>query len=141
MDNRKKPLWLAPILVLVCLLVLPAEVVSQCNVTMTMSYATFAPATINVTKTLSAAAACMTTAMNAYGCFPGAASFTTNMLNATRMGTANPFCNWSCACGVGSAPHVTINNSDGLPVELMDFAIEDEVAAVPAAESGEEAGP
>jgi len=116
---------LVPILILICLFVLPAQVGSQCNVTMTNSFPTLSPTIMIFTKTLSAPTVCMTTGMNAAFCFPGAAPFATNMLYASAFsGTANPFCNWSCGCGVGPAPHVTINSSDGLPVELMDFSIE-----------------
>ena len=140
---RKTRLWLAPFLILLCLLVVPAEVRSQCNVTMTMSFTTSAPATIFITKTLSMATSCMTTAMGPNGCFPGAAFFNTAMLYASRFASApNPYCNWSCGCGTGPLPHVTIGPTDGLPVELMDFAVEDDVAAVgggDAEESGERA--
>ena len=114
------------VLIVGTLLVQPVRVEAQCNVTMIMSFPTNAPATINKTKTLSAAASCMTTAMNAFFCFPGGAFFNTNMLYATAMSaTVGPFCNWSCTCGVGAPPHVRITGADGLPVELMDFYIDE----------------
>ncbi len=131
MNTRKLRLWLVSVLILACLLVVPAQVRSQCNVTNTMSYLTFAPMTVFITKTLSAPASCMTTAMNAFGCFPGSMFFNQAQLNATALsGTVGPFCNWSCTCGTGAPPHVTTGPADGLPVELMDFAVEDDVAAV-----------
>ena len=65
----------------------------------------------------------MTTGMNAFICSPYS-GFTMTLgawANTTYVGA---YCNWSCDCGVGSPPHVTINNSDGLPVELLEFEVD-----------------
>ena len=124
MDTRKNRFWLFPIVILICLFTLPTEVGSQCTVinTVVMTFGT----QMVITKTLAGSFACMTTTMTANNCFPGPAFAPGSMLyaSAMTMATMNPFCNWSCTCGVGPAPHVTINSGDGLPVELMDFSIE-----------------
>ena len=68
---------------------------------------------------------CVATASNAYGCYPALAPDTMNVsfllasaMTATTM-TMNVSCVWDCDCGT-----VTIDNSDGLPVELMEFAVD-----------------
>jgi len=105
-----------------------APVLSQCAVSDTMSYRTDSPTTVFVTKTLDMATSCMVTA-SGYGaafCFPGSASFNTDMLYAARFGgSPAPYCYWSCGCGRGPGPHVGITAwNDDLPVELMDFGLE-----------------
>lgn len=123
MTIRKTMLALSLLLVTGQAFFAPAPVNSQCNVTATGTY-DFTTMKF-VTKTLSASTMCQTTAMNAFSCFPGAAPFFTNKLYAVALSaTVNPYCNWSCGCGTGALPHVTIDGSDGLPVELMDFSVE-----------------
>ncbi|MDA8018201.1 MAG: hypothetical protein MPN21_12210 [Thermoanaerobaculia bacterium] len=121
MSQGKPKVYLVLILLLACLLAQPTAVESQCSVstTVTMMFG----GTTAVYKILTAPALCQTTMMNAFFCSPTAA-MTTNFLLASNMGTVNPSCAWSCACGTGAPPHVTIDSSDGLPVELMDFAVE-----------------
>ncbi len=69
---------------------------------------------------------CRLTGRNAFFCSPGSGStYSTTQLFATAHSvTANPYCHWSCWCGTGAPPHVTIDGSDGLPVELMGFSVE-----------------
>ncbi len=126
MNPRKSSLWRFPVLMLVCLLASPVGVRSQCVVTNTTSTA-FLP-TLGVTKTLSAATPCVSTGNNAFSCFPNTSVMTVSMLNAVIITTATTmaFCNWDCGCDAGTPPDVTIDGSDGLPVELMDFGFEDE---------------
>ena len=63
--------------------------------------------------------------MNAASCFPGPAVMVITQFFAVGMTTSvAPYCNWSCTCGTGPAPHVIIDSSDGLPVELMEFSVE-----------------
>ena len=69
---------------------------------------------------------CSNTVMNASVCSPSIGP--TIMFSAIAMAaTVNPSCAWNCPVCPGVAPHVTINSSDGLPVELLDF----KVTAVP----------
>lgn len=95
---------------------------AQCNVASTVSM-TFG-ATKAVYKILTAPALCQTTMMNALFCSPTGSAMNTNFLLASAMGTATPSCAWSCTCSGGGAPHVVIDGSDGLPVELMEFGLE-----------------
>jgi hypothetical protein len=111
------------VFVLVFLLGHPSGVKSQCVVTNTGM--TTIGSLIIVTKTLSAPYQCTLTMMNADFCFPGYAPVITAQLVASAYtATVNPTCAWACACGTGAPPHVAIDGSDGLPVELMDFSVE-----------------
>ena len=42
----------------------------------------------------------------------------------TPVASAARTCQWSCSCGAGPET-ITINNSHGLPVELMEFSVDD----------------
>lgn len=124
MDSRKPKTWLTAVLVTVGLLAVPTAVTSQCVVASTMTQMPGSMST-DVAKILTAPAFCQSTAMNAAFCSPTAGGFTTTYLLANAMSaTMSPFCNWDCACGTGTPPDVVIDGSDGLPVELMDFAVE-----------------
>lgn len=127
MVSRTSWLRLVPVLVIVLLLSGPTAVQSQCaNVAgqMTMTD-TATPSFIAITKTLAAAANCMTTAMNALGCGESPASPFETMLTASALtGTMTPYCQWLCTCGGRGTVVVRTDSSDGLPVELMEFAIE-----------------
>ena len=83
---------------------------------------TFNPVTVCGTATMSMSASCMED--------PGVTMF----LGASAFGpqiTMNPYCNWNCgACGT-----IVINASNGLPVELLDFSVND------AEEGKEDPGP
>lgn len=130
LDTHKTRFPLGLILVLTGLLAVSGRVESQCMVA-TTGMNTFpnptTPTLIIVTKTLSAPYACRTTMMNASFCFPSAVTATTSQLVASALAvTANPSCAWSCMGCAGSAPHVTIDVSDGLPVELLDFSVGDD---------------
>ena len=121
-------------LVLVCLVALPLSLSSQCNTT-NITGGTYTNTTTGslpyyyVTKTISNANTCtLTMFMSILLCDPGGepvatgATGMTGMLTASAYTTAtNPSCGWICDCGA-----VVIDGSSGLPVELMDFAVEDE---------------
>lgn len=86
---------------------------------------------INIEKTLDMSRVCTwqsSTGMAGGICNPGMAAGATNtgMLIASAIGTdlsMNPGCVWQCAgCGMIT----TTAAKDGLPVELMDFSIQDE---------------
>ena len=125
MDTRKNRFWLLPIVILICLFTLPADVGSQCNVISTMQYLANSPTTITIVKTIGPGGWCRSTMMNASSCFPGPGYAPWSMLQAVAMSaTVNPSCAWQCTCGTGALPHFIIDSSDGLPVELMDFTIE-----------------
>ncbi len=132
MATTKSRFWIVPMLILICSLCSSESVEAQCVVTNT---SIDMPGTITtvVTKSLSAATNCTSvpTQMNAVDCNPGAGGASTDYLTADAMAaTMNPRCVWVCGCGTTMNPGVTIDASDGLPVELMDFAVEDDVAAV-----------
>lgn len=119
MDFRKSRRWLLPVLILAVLLIQPVELKSQCMVSTTNSNA--GPTAVQVYKILSGSYFCSLTMQNAVFCSPTAMGNTTAFLLATALtATANPSCAWNCACG-----SITIDGSDGLPVELMDFEIAD----------------
>ena len=146
MDIRRSRFWPAPALVLVWALV-PAVSASaaQCptftslgsGVAMGMNY-------IHVSKTFPASHSCyLTMYMNVFACFPGGQTPTGPMtgtpavnvifLQASAFTTAtNPSCGWMCSgCGA-----VLIDGGNGLPVELMEFSVEEADSAGGADESG-----
>lgn len=118
MKKLKLRLPSTPMMILICLLISPTVAWSQCNVTNT-GMTTF-PTLIIVSKTLATADQCTLTMMNASFCFPSYTPATTAQLVASALtATTNPSCGWVCGCG-----SVTIDGSDGLPVELMGFSVE-----------------
>lgn len=88
---------------------------------------TAAPSTIGILKYLTVNRVCTAVvAMNA-GCNPGVAASTATVgatATAAQIGMA-PTCQWACA---GCTNITTSAATDGLPVELMDFSIEDSEA-------------
>ncbi len=100
--------------------------------------------TVYIAKRLDMARACSTLVpgMNAF-CNPGSlAPHPTNTMVLAGSAfnsdiTMNPTCSWTCT-GCGAIPISAA--SDGLPVELMDFSVEDDVAAVGGEEAGDDAG-
>lgn len=68
----------------------------------------------------------------------GGAATVTYLTAAAFTTAANPICQWSCDCGMGPES-IAIDGNDGLPVELMEFSVEDGEAGEPADEGGEEA--
>ena len=139
MLDRSSPIRLVSALALVCLLVIPAGLESQCA-TNAMAPFTFLGDTF-VTKTIVPNASCMTVAMNAMTCFPGAVSMNGMSLFAVRApATTNAYCNWVCNCPGSPAQAITISAAaDGLPVELMDFGIEADETSGSAEESHDDA--
>lgn len=136
MKSIRRPL-ISLILLFVSLSLLPGIAMGQCVVTNTSINMPYGSGTTFVTKTLSAAAQCNVTGTGAgFGaaqCHPATTPLTTNVLQAVRSGSSlNPFCNWECTCGTGAGPHVTTNGAnDGLPVELLEFQIDDSDFATP----------
>jgi len=104
-------------------LAFPAPASAQCVVTNT----SVIPYTggVGVRKTLSVVGMCrMVGGMSVNLCFPSPATQPASMLTANASAVAvSPVCTFSCSCGVGSET-ITINSSDGLPVELMEFNID-----------------
>lgn len=136
MPIRKSTIWLAAVLILAALVGRPAPVGAQCVVTNTDTGSNVAMTYMYVNKTLTAPYFCtLTMSMNVIACNLSGGAGTTNVLSASAFNTAvNPTCGWNCACGI-----VTIDGSDGLPVELMEFSVEDEGEAG-GADAGEHDG-
>ncbi len=139
MANSRSRFWLVPLAVLICVLVGAQTLESQCPVTSTTTDMPGTMITI-VSKYLSLPYLCTSipAQMNAVDCNPGVAGFVTTLLTAERVtATMMAKCAWTCAgCGM-----VTIDGSDGLPVELMNFGFEDEeVGDTGAGETAEDAG-
>jgi len=125
MGQRKISYLLIPMLMLVGLFILPTCGQSQCVTTNVYVGSATAPGPPYnfVIKYMSAPGSCtLTMTMNARNCNPGTAGFSTSLLWAYANTTAvSPSCQWACDCGT-----VTTDSSDGLPVELMSFSVEDE---------------
>lgn len=123
MDDHRSKFWCGSILLLLCLLLQPVGIGAQCMVAST-SMGTGTQGGMNYrygVKILSAPYQCtVTMQMNMIGCSPDPSSDTSFLSGAAFTTAVDPTCSWTCACGA-----VTITNVD-LPVELMDFAIEDE---------------
>ncbi len=129
MRTSAKRLIILPLLAVSFMILAPTSVMGQCAVT-NSSVATFG-SVIYVYKNIAPAASCSVTAsMNVNGCFPPVTTSTT-LLSASAQTTAtNPSCNFNCTCG-----SVTIDGSDGLPVELLQFSVEEESPVPEAIES------
>jgi len=128
MDVRKSLLPLIAALAVFVLIGHGAPADAQCVTTNVSSGAS----PMFIVKTISNANTCTLTMFNNADCFPGGnypptigmtrMSVRMLPLSATPfMGFSNPSCGWACDCGA-----VTSNASDGLPVELMEFEIEDD---------------
>lgn len=124
--NSENKVKVAVLIVAFLALVLgPAAVHAQCMVTSTFQNTYFTGSTtFFVSKQLGGTYPCRLTARNARSCNPGVTSSTNvSYLSATAVvATTNPFCNWVCDCG-GGPTLISINTSDGLPVELMEFDV------------------
>lgn len=144
MVTRHSRFWLIPLLALSVPLVHPTPVESQCTAALQPpgTYGTFPSAYIVVRRVLNASYVCQNVAANNQrGCYPTAAQVSAyQTLTASAYTTAtNPSCQWQCACATQS-PTFTTGTENGLPVELMDFAVEEDVASGTVGESGEDAG-
>jgi len=118
---------------LAMLFALPAEVGSQCYVGQTgkspisptnIVFKDFVPpgAPTGICRLTAPLAA-----QNAAFCFPSiVAPIPVTFLYAVALpATTSPYCNWTCYCPPMSPQQFfTIDSSDGLPVELMDFTVE-----------------
>jgi hypothetical protein len=126
MINRNSWLRLLPVLLLlVGLLLQPAPLEAQCSVATTqiMTLGTI----MVVYKILNGPYNCGTTMMNALFCNPTAMTGTSFLHASAMAATMNPSCAWTCTgTGGGTCATVTIDVNDGLPVELMEFSVEDE---------------
>lgn len=141
---RRSSFRLVAFLAVVALMAHGAPAQAQCSVTNAGGGTT--AGNIYVYKTVAAATKCKLTGFNnVLECHPGGQPPT--MTGATRLNgfvtataapmAINPYCKWKCYCPTGpTTAQVTISGSDGLPVELMDFAIEDDVAAAGRGEGG-----
>ena len=81
---------------------------------------------VTVFKNLPPGAGCSLVATNnANVCYPLAASMApaSYLMAVAATGATSPSCSWNCFC-VPASGAVTIDSSDGLPVELMAFSVE-----------------
>lgn len=117
--RRVRGIALAAVLVALAIQAAPAGA-QACTVTNTYVYM---GATFNsVMKTLNGTYVCMyVTGMNASLCAPPATQPRMTVTASAAVGTPMPSCQWTCTGGCGT---VTIDNTDGLPVELMEFDVE-----------------
>ena len=118
---RRFVVLVASVAAVVSLVVLPVGLEAQCGVANTV--VTTSTGYVTVVKTLSAIYLCqLMMPTNAVNCFPNntATPVPASYLSAAAAtAMVSPFCNWMCNCGP-----VSINSSDGLPVELMAFSVE-----------------
>ncbi|MEM7353253.1 MAG: hypothetical protein AAF657_20830 [Acidobacteriota bacterium] len=120
MNIRPSRSWLVLSLLLVSLLVQPLRLESQCNIS-TTSVSMFG-STFTVVKVLTSSTTCTRTLTNAASCDPTGPTSTANLFASamtSTVATTMVACGWNCGCG-----QVTIDETDGLPVELMSFSIE-----------------
>jgi len=118
---RKPKSLLGTLLIIVGLFFQPINANAQCSVS-SVSSNTGTIGGMNyiwVSKYLSSSESCsLTMSMNVINCYPDPGS-SVSSLGASAYTTAiDPSCGWNCGCG-----QVTIDGSDGLPVELLDFSI------------------
>ena len=128
MDTRKHRFWLFTIVMLVCLIASPtgASSLGSCNVTMTLKQPNpTSPTSILKYLMATPATGCGSPMGMGANCYsfppPGtmAPPFAFTAVGAIKTTGPSPFCSWVCNCGT-----ITVDGSDGLPVELMDFSIE-----------------
>lgn len=135
MATRESRFWLGLVSVLVCLLVSPVGVESQCATSITMmttspaSPPTYPYVLIRIDKMLNMGVNCggaPTMAMADACAELTMAGLTTRLRASAYTNTATPYCNWVCNCG--APPYdmqlIRTDGGNGLPVELMDFGIE-----------------
>ena len=128
MDNRKSrpgiALGLALLMILASLVTQPAPVEAQCTVVGSTAFVTSMTNVVYVT--LNASYSCMVVMMmNVSACgFVGTDTMRA-MFTASAMTTyTNPSCSWSCTGGACGS--IVADSTNGLPVELMDFEVEDD---------------
>lgn len=82
---------------------------------------------VSILKYFTGAPVCnLVSSNNAGFCFPSATSSASTLLASANTMAASPSCNWVCNCGTASpAVPFTIDGGDGLPVELLEFSIDD----------------
>ena len=110
---------------LVLLLTLPNLAAAQCSVVTVTRYMSATPASYyNIVKVmLNGSHACRNVMGSASQCAPGP-----TMVRMTLTASANPTaypsasCQWDCGVGCES---VTVDGSDGLPVELLDLSVDE----------------
>jgi hypothetical protein len=128
MIARRVLFSLLTVLLVAGLLGQPAPLEAQCSVVST-SAMTFGTVMV-VYKILNAPYNCGTTMMNALFCNPTAMTNTSFLHASALAATMTPSCAWVCTgTGGGTCATVTIDGNDGLPVELMEFSVEDEEVA------------
>ena len=83
---------------------------------------------IYVDKGLNKVAACeLVLSQNVLGCSPATLSDVFKLAAIAKLSATSPVCQWQCDCGSGYRSQLlTIDGSDGLPVELMSFSVDDE---------------
>ena len=117
------------IVILACLIAAPTEAISfaSCHVTMTLKQPNpTSPTSILKYLTATPATGCGSPMGMGANCYsfptPGTTAtppFTFTAVGAIKSTGPSPYCSWVCNCGI-----ITVDGSDGLPVELMDFSIE-----------------
>lgn len=125
MNTRPTRFMLILALLLVCLFVQPLRLESQCNISTTLP-SSFG-STFTVVKILTMATTCTRTLTNAASCDPTGPAVTASLFASamtSTVATTAVACGWNCGCG-----QVTIDQSDGLPVELMSFSVEGDEAS------------
>jgi len=121
MHVRNSKSLLGTFLIIAGLLFQPINANAQCTIA-SVDSGTLSSGGMNskwVIKYFNSSESCsLTMSMNVIACNPSPSGSVLS-LTATAYTTAtNPSCGWNCGCGP-----VTINNADGLPVELLDFSI------------------
>ena len=134
MNKSRSVPTLAPVLtlmmILAALLFQPAPAEAQCGYTM-VDY-TYMVGGYDVVKkyvTVSCMGPPTATMATPDLCAPAVATVTRMTLTASAMTMlpSPPSCRWACPCGT-----VTIDSSDGLPVELMEFEVDDDESSASA---------
>ena len=105
----------------------PIDVEAQCSVVSTQKTTT--GNSRHITKFLGPDGPylCAQTASMSAMCSPGVTQSVTFVHAFARTTAMSPSCMWHCIfCGTITSNTITSNGSDGLPVELMEFSIEQE---------------
>lgn len=136
MKERRPRTLLLSIVLGLGLIVTPAGVDAQCAVTATTVTGTPSARTVvvmGINRVCNAGIG-----MNGATCFPNAvANAMTWSAMANAMTAVSPSCTWNCV--LTTVCILTIDASDGLPVELMEFSVEPEVGSARDETSGDEA--
>jgi len=120
----KRIITLCALLLVVMLQFAPSSAEAQCGIHSEM-FTTMGTSMFVFKKLTQTGKCAFTMSNNAIICDPllVQGSLYTRTLSALASGMAiSPSCAWTCSCaGVGGI--ITINGSDGLPVELLEFSI------------------